>query len=123
MSKVNINYKIESGANQTVTKKTNGIMKDNKLFFIDENCNMQVSFSVDNITILRDSSEYSLELNFKQDKTLPGKYLLKEHNMIIDTKVNTIKLVIDDKKLFAIYKLYFDEELADTFTFELEWSE
>lgn len=122
MSKVNIKSIIKSKNNKDYLIETIAIKKDNLISYKDNDIITTINILKDNIIITRNNNNIEIELVFKNNESIIGKYTLKELNKSIDIKTYTKSLIIENNNLLIEYDLYLNNEYNDTFIYNIEWS-
>ena len=119
MSKIKINLKLKN-SKEDLTKEIIGLKRGNKIHFLDDKVKVTITFD-DIVTMRRNSSEYEIVLNFKNNSKLEGIYNLKKlnYNLPIDIKTNT--MYIDSGQFKVDYELTTDNVQMDSFSFELKY--
>ena len=119
MSKIKINLKLKN-SNEDLTKEIIGLKRGNKIHFVDDKVKVTITFD-EIVTMRRNSSEYEIVLNFKNESKLEGIYNLKKlnYNLPIDIKTNT--MYIDSGQFKVDYELSSDGVKMDDFLFELSY--
>ncbi len=119
MSKIKINLKLKN-SKEDLTKEIIGLKRGNKLHFLDDKVKVTITFD-EIVTMRRNSNEYEIVLNFKNNSKLEGIYNLKKlnYNLPIDIKTNTMYI---GSGLFKVdYELSSDGVKMDDFLFELNY--
>ncbi len=119
MSKIKINLKLKN-SKEDLTKEIIGLKRGNKIHFLDDKVKVTITFD-DIVTMRRNSSEYEIVLNFKNNSKLEGIYNLKKlnYNLPIDIKTNTMYIVNGQFKVD--YELSSEGVKMDDFLFELNY--
>ena len=119
MSKLKIKLRLKS-SKENLTKEIIGLKRGNKIHFLDDKVKVTITFD-EIVTMRRNSSEYEIVLNFKNDSKLEGIYNLKKlnYNLPIDIKTNT--MYIDSGQFKVDYELSSDGVKMDDFLFELDY--
>ena len=99
MSKVKIKTTLKIN-NQQEEKELKGIIRDNILKFINEP--FKTTFNYNTNTLINESDETRLEINFDIKKTT-SKYLLKELNQEVEIDIKTTKIKIDNYNIDIEY--------------------
>ena len=99
MSKVNIKTTLRINKEQEV-KELKGIIQDNILKFRNEP--YKTTFNYNTNTLINESDETRLEINFDLKKTI-SKYLLKELNQEVEIDIKTTKIKIDNYNIDIEY--------------------
>lgn len=95
-----------------------GIKKDNQIIYNDEN--VQTKITIDNIICIERKSDYFIKINLKEGINLPGLYITNYGNFSLKSKA--LKIKYTENELEIIYKLMINEELLDTFSYNLKFS-
>ena len=101
MSKVNIKTTLRINKEQEV-KELKGIIQDNILKFRNEP--YKTTFNYNTNTLINESDETRLEINFDLKKTI-SKYLLKELNQEVEIDIKTTKIKIDNYNIDIEYTI------------------
>ena len=117
MTKVKIKLRLKN-SNEDLTKELIGLKRGNKLHFLDDKVRVTITFD-EIITMRRNSNEYEIVLNFKENENLKGIYDLKKLNYNLPIDIKTNKLYIGSGQLKVDYELYSDEVKMDDFNIEL----
>ena len=99
MSKVNIKTTLRINKEQE-EKELKGIIQDNILKFWNEP--YKTTFNYNTNTLINESDETRLEINFDLKKTI-SKYLLKELNQEVEIDIKTTKIKIDNYNIDIEY--------------------
>lgn len=99
MSKVNIKTTLRINKEQE-EKELKGIIQDNILKFRNEP--YKTTFNYNTNTLINESDETRLEINFDLKKTI-SKYLLKELNQEVEIDIKTTKIKIDNYNIDIEY--------------------
>lgn len=87
-----------------------GNIDNNIISYEEEKINVALILESDKITLLRETSEYKLELIFIENNITKSVYLLKENNVSIPLEIKTSLLSIKDNELIIKYKINTKEE-------------
>ena len=117
MSKIDIFATLKS-KEEMARYKGKGIKNKNKIIYIEDNTKTVINLE-DIITIER-KKDYYLKINLKKHKKLKGEYITHYGNLKIETYTKDIK--INQNKIKVTYDLYINEQLIDTFIYNLEYS-
>ena len=118
-----IDYKIINSEEKTVKNNIISDYTNNTLSYKDESDNMKLIINKDNIIMIKDNLTSITTLNFIKNKKTDSEYKIKVLNTIIDMKVLTNKLEINDDKIHIEYEIWFDEEYSGKFEFEISIKE
>ena len=99
MSKVNIKTTLRINKEQE-EKELKSIIQDNILKFRNEP--YKTTFNYNTNTLINESDETRLEINFDLKKTI-SKYLLKELNQEVEIDIKTTKIKIDNYNIDIEY--------------------
>lgn len=75
---------------------------NNKIEYKDDSCTNTIELIEDNLTIIRENEEFTLNMESKKDYAL---YLLKELNYELDIKINYLDYFKEEKDLIIAYQL------------------
>ena len=89
--------------------------------FYHDGVNNKIELKKDKVKLTRDSKESLIILEFEQDKTIDGKYVIKDLSLNMNIKVSTKKLQIDDNGFKIEYDLFINDVYSDSFIYEFEW--
>ena len=119
MSKIKINLKLKN-SKEDLNKEIIGLKRGNKIHFLDDKVKVTITFD-EIVTMRRNSNEYEIVFNFKNNSKLNGIYNLKKlnYNLPIDIKTNT--MYIDSGQFKVDYELSSDGVKMDDFLFELNY--
>jgi len=123
MSKILMNMTVKSSNDIDELKGKEAIYLDDVITYIDNGTNTTIKILDDEVILARETDDTKVVLTFNKSAKKKSIYELKSHNLKMDILVDTKKLVIEDKKINVIYDLYINDELSDTFMYELEWSD
>lgn len=85
---------------------------NNKIIYNEKNCKTTILFK-ENCKIIRENEEYIMNLLFIPNKITECEYLLKKTNNIIELKILTDYLIIDNNIIKLRYKvLTTDQEVV-----------
>lgn len=110
--KILVNSLLQCGDDKVVTSQK-GILKDNIIKYYDEK--IKVEINLNDFNLKRIGNDYELFLSFKEKR---GYYYLKDINQMIELKVTTEKLEVNDNCLKVIYKLDISDEI---YNFEIDY--
>ena len=110
--KILVNSLLQCGDDKVVTSQK-GILKDNLIKYYDEK--IKVEINLNDFNLKRIGNDYELFLSFKEKR---GYYYLKDINQMIEFKVTTEKLEVNDNCLKVIYKLDISDEI---YNFEIDY--
>ena len=113
MSKVNIKTTLRINKEQEV-KELKGIIQDNILKFRNEP--YKTTFNYNTNTLINESDETRLEINFDIKKTT-SKYLLKELNQEVEIKIKTKKIKKDNYNIDIEYTIL---DTNEEFNYKIE---
>ena len=113
MSKVNIKTTLRINKEQEV-KELKGIIQDNILKFRNEP--YKTTFNYNTNTLINESDETRLEINFDIKKTT-SKYLLKELNQEVEIKIKTKKIKKDNYNIDIKYTIL---DTNEEFNYKIE---
>lgn len=119
MSKIKIKTILKT-SEDNIINECKGVKINNKIKFIDNDINTIIEIEKDNIFLTRTTEEYEMKLQFKKFLTIAGFYDIKNIGML-DLKVNTEELIIEDNKIYIEYILYVNNENLNKSTYELEY--
>lgn len=118
-----MNMTVKSSNDIDELKGKEAIYLDDVITYIDNGTNTTIKILDDEVILARETDDTKVVLTFNKSAKKKSIYELKSHNLKMDILVDTKKLVIEDKKINVIYDLYINDELSDTFMYELEWSD
>lgn len=121
MSQIKINLKLIS-SKEKLEKTLTGLKRGNKLHFLDGKVKVTITFG-EFVTIRRNSPEYEIILNFKENEDLKGVYNLKKLNYELPIDIKTNTMYIDSGQFKVRYELSSDNVKMDEFSFELNYEE
>ena len=113
MSKVNIKTTLRINKEQE-EKELKGIIQDNILKFRNEP--YKTTFNYNTNTLINESDETRLEINFDLKKTT-SKYLLKKLNQEAELKIKTTKIKIDNYNIDIEYTIL---DTNEEFNYKIE---
>ena len=113
MSKVNIKTTLRINKEQE-EKELKGIIQDNILKFRNEP--YKTTFNYNTNTLINESDETRLEINFDLKKTI-SKYLLKELNQEVEIKIKTKKIKKDNYNIDIEYTVL---DTNEEFNYKIE---
>ena len=113
MSKVNIKTTLRINKEQE-EKELKGIIQDNILKFRNEP--YKTTFNYNTNTLINESDETRLEINFDLKKTI-SKYLLKELNQEVEIDIKTTKIKIDNYNIDIEYTIL---DTNEEFNYKIE---
>ena len=113
MSKVNIKTTLRINKEQE-EKELKGIIQDNILKFRNEP--YKTTFNYNTNTLINESDETRLEINFDLKKTI-SKYLLKELNQEVEIKIKTKKIKKDNYNIDIEYTIL---DTNEEFNYKIE---
>lgn len=124
MSKVKIKSTLEKNNNILFSINKEAIKNDNNIVFYDDDKNLMNIFISDNdVVIKRENSDMLIELFFKDNKMMNGKYNIKKVNSYIEVKTKTHNMTKNKKSIIIEYDLYIEDEYDDSYVYKLEWSD
>ncbi len=124
MSKVKIKSTLEKNNNILFSINKEAIKNDNNIVFYDDDKNLMNIFISDNdVVIKRENSDMLIELFFKDNKIMNGKYNIKKVNSYIEVKTKTHNMTKNKKSIIIEYDLYIEDEYDDSYVYKLEWSD
>lgn len=121
MPKIIINSSIKSSDTTDVIKNKQAIKNTDLINFYHDGVNNKIELKKDKVKLTRDSKESLIILEFEQDKTIDGKYVIKDLSLNMNIKVSTKKLQIDDNGFKIEYDLFINDVYSDSFIYEFEW--
>jgi uncharacterized beta-barrel protein YwiB (DUF1934 family) len=124
MSKIHIKTTINSDLDGMSYLNTDGEYDDERKVIFYKDGNTDVSVTLDkNIIIKRNSDEYELELIFDEKEESLSTYKIYEPEMILELKVNTTFIKINQNNFYIEYVLYVNNEQSGTFNIKFEWED
>ena len=84
---------------------------------------MNIFISGNDVVIKRENSDMLIELFFKDNKMMNGKYNIKKVNSYIEVKTKTHNMTKNKKSIIIEYDLYIEDEYDDSYVYKLEWSD
>lgn len=124
MSKVKIKSTLEKNNNILFSINKEAIKNDNNIVFYDDDKNLMNIFISDNdVVIKRENNDMLIELFFKDNKMMNGKYNIKKVNSYIEVKTKTHNMTKNKKSIIIEYDLYIEDEYDDSYVYKLEWSD
>ena len=124
MSKVKIKSTLEKNNNILFSINKEAIKNDNNIVFYDDDKNLMNIFISDNdVVIKRENNDMIIELFFKDNKMMNGKYNIKKVNSYIEVKTKTHNMTKNKKSIIIEYDLYIEDEYDDSYVYKLEWSD
>ena len=124
MSKVKIKSTLEKNNNILFSINKEAIKNDNNIVFYDDDKNlMNIFISGNDVVIKRENSDMLIELFFKDNKMMNGKYNIKKVNSYIEVKTKTHNMTKNKKSIIIEYDLYIEDEYDDSYVYKLEWSD
>lgn len=124
MSKVKIKSTLEKNNNILFSINKEAIKNDNNIVFYDDDKNLMNIFISDNdVVIKRENNDMLIELFFKDNKIMNGKYNIKKVNSYIEVKTKTHNMTKNKKSIIIEYDLYIEDEYDDSYVYKLEWSD
>ena len=124
MSKVKIKSKLEKNNNILFSINKEAIKNDNNIVFYDDDKNlMNIFISGNDVVIKRENNDMLIELFFKDNKMMNGKYNIKKVNSYIEVKTKTHNMTKNKKSIIIEYDLYIEDEYDDSYVYKLEWSD
>lgn len=124
MSKVKIKSTLEKNNNILFSINKEAIKNDNNIVFYDDDKNLMNIFIFDNdVVIKRENNDMLIELFFKDNKMMNGKYNIKKVNSYIEVKTKTHNMTKNKKSIIIEYDLYIEDEYDDSYVYKLEWSD
>ena len=96
-----------------------GIKNKNNIIYKDNNVSVKIIFS-DIIKIIRENSEYKIELNFNKNKKTKINYLLKEYNKSLELNLVTKNININNNYIEILYEIIDNNEGNINFKLEFE---
>ena len=121
MPKIIINSSIKSSDTTDVIKNKQAIKNTDLINLYHDGVNNKIELKKDKVKLTRDSKESLIILEFEQDKTIDGKYVIKDLSLNMNIKVSTKKLQIDDNGFKIEYDLFINDVYSDSFIYEFEW--
>lgn len=124
MSKVKIKSTLEKNNNILFSINKEAIKNDNNIVFYDDDKNlMNIFISGNDVVIKRENNDMLIELFFKDNKMMNGKYNIKKVNSYIEVKTKTHNMTKNKKSIIIEYDLYIEDEYDDSYVYKLEWSD
>lgn len=123
MSKIIIKSTIKSSDNIDELKDKKALYINNKITYDDNGVNTSIEIMDNEVILTRENGDTKVSLYFNKYQKRKSIYELKSHQLTMDILVDTKELLIEKNKINVIYDLYINDELSDTFTYELEWSD
>ena len=124
MSKVKIKSTLEKNNNILFSINKEAIKNDNNIVFYDDDKNLMNIFISDNdVVIKRENNDMLIELFFKDNKMMNGKYNIKKVNSYKEVKTKTHNMTKNKKSIIIEYDLYIEDEYDDSYVYKLEWSD
>lgn len=96
-----------------------GIKNKNNIIYKDNNVSVKIIFS-DIIKIIRENSEYKIELNFNKNEKTKINYLLKEYNKSLELNLVTKNININNNYIEILYEIIDSDEGNINFKLEFE---
>lgn len=96
-----------------------GIKNKNNIIYKDNNVSVKIIFS-DIIKIIRENSEYKIELNFNKNEKTKVNYLLKEYNKSLELNLVTKNININNNYIEILYEIVDNNEGNINFKLEFE---
>jgi len=96
-----------------------GIKNKNNIVYKDNDILVKIIFS-DIIKLVRENSEYKIELYFDKYKKTKANFLLKKYNINLELNVITKNLNITDKYIEIFYEIIDNNEGNKYFKLEFE---
>lgn len=96
-----------------------GIKNQNNIIYKDNNVLVKIIFS-DIIKIIRENSEYKIELNFNKNEKTKINYLLKEYNKSLELNLVTKNININNNYIEILYEVIDNNEGNINFKLEFE---
>ena len=90
---------------------TNGIQNSNTISYIDNDIKYKLIIDDNKVTLLRENNEFSHQMIFKENKTYPSEYYLKESKYSIELSIMTTKLNISKNIIDITYKILESETM------------
>lgn len=98
-----------------------GILKDDYLTYIDNGVSVKIKFDKEKIIIIRETSEYIITLEFRNEMVTKGNYYIKELNNNINIDINTRQLNIKKWSIVIDYCVILGGEDLGTNLFEIRY--
>lgn len=96
-----------------------GIKNKNNIIYKDNNVSVKIIFS-DIIKIIRENSEYKIELNFNKNEKTKVNYLLQEYNKSLELNLVTKNININNNYIEILYEIVDNNEGNINFKLEFE---
>lgn len=96
-----------------------GIKNKNNIIYKDNIVSVKIIFS-DIIKIIRENSEYKIELNFNKNEKTKVNYLLKEYNKSLELNLVTKNININNNYIEILYEIVDNNEGNINFKLEFE---
>lgn len=123
MSKILINsfLKTDEYNHSIVNNNINGLYHDNKIIYNDGNIKVTLLLEDNKIEMKRETKEYEIKMLFDTNIETSGTYNIYDLNIIMDLKVETKKLVINNNIIVIMYSLKINNEFIGNYDLKLEY--
>lgn len=113
MSKINVKSKLNNLTDdQIFDANTKGIFIDNKIKYIDNLVTVVLEIKDDKILLNRTNDDYSIYIEFMNDKKTTGKYEVNNLGTF-NLKIETKKLEIKSNEINIIYSMCIEDVIKD----------
>ncbi len=100
-----------------------GIKKDNKLTFYEDDIKVEIVIYDDCVLMKRSNFSYTIDFKFKLNDKLKVKHIINDYNFQIDYDILTSQLNILDTSLDIIYILTNNNQRLGKFNYKIRWYE
>lgn len=121
MKKIKINSVLSNTENETTNVEAIADYneEENKIRYIEESLNVEITILNNKVIIERSNDEYHLKLEFKQNETIKCKCNIKTVGLDMELEVYTKELNIDDNIIYIEYTLSNENNLIGSFEYKL----
>lgn len=123
MAKILINsiLKTDEYNHPIVNNNINGLYHDNRIIYNDGNIKVTLLLEHNKIEMKRETKEYEIKMLFDTNAETSGIYNIYDLNIIMDLKVQTKKIEINNNNIVIMYSLKINNEFIGNYDLKLEY--